>query len=161
MLLAPDETLGWRQLPISTRAQVIPGLMIYRFMHNLYYANCHVLSEEIMSLAGHASPPLSWICIDATAVNDVDFTAAETLRTLHGNLNARGIRLVLCGVVDAVRQECDRSRLTDLFGRDAFFPIPAAVVTAFRERNPGPGSTSTKGNMATPATNLGHNQGES
>ena len=143
MLLAPDEAFGWRQLPISSRAQVAPGLMIYRFMHNMYYANCHVLSEEIMGLAEHANPLLTWICIDATAVNDVDFTAAETLRALHRDLNARGIRLVLCGVVDAVRLECDRSRLTDLVGRDAFFPIPAAVVAAFREGNPGPGSTST------------------
>ncbi len=136
MLLAPDEAFGWRQLPISTQAQVTPGLMIYRFMHNMYYANCHVLSEEVLSLAEHASPPLSWICIDATAVNDVDFTAAETLRTLQGDLNARGIRLVLCGVVDAVMQECERSRLTDLVGRDAFFPIPAAVVAAFRGEHP-------------------------
>ena len=137
MLLAPDEALGWRQRPVSTRAQATPGLMIYRFMHNIYYANCHVLSVEIMGLANHESGAPSWICIDASAVNDVDFTAAETLRTLHRDLDARGIKLVLCGVVDAVRLECDRSRLTDLVGRDDFFPTPGAVLAAYREGDPG------------------------
>ena len=135
MLIVPDKTLGWRRQPLSTKMQAMPGLMIYRFMHNMYYANSQVLNEEIVELVRSANPPLSWFCIDATAVNDVDFTAAETLRTLHRTLADQGIRLVLCEVVDAVREEFDRSRLTDLFGRDAFFQTTAAVLIAYGQRN--------------------------
>ncbi len=135
MLIVPDKTLGWRQQPLGAKGQAMPGLMIYRFMHNMYYANSQVLNEEIVELVRSADPPLSWFCIDATAVNDVDFTAAETLRTLHGNLAGQGIRLVLCEVVDAVRGEFDRSKLTDLFGRDAFFQTAAAVLTDYGRRN--------------------------
>jgi sulfate permease, SulP family len=135
MLIVPDNTLGWLQQPVSTVGQVEPGLMIYRFMHNMYYANSQVLNKEVLELARSANPPLSWFCIDAAAVNDVDFTAAETLRTLHGNLASQGIRLVLCEVVDEVREEFDRSKLTELFGRDAFFLTPAAVLTAYDQRN--------------------------
>jgi len=134
MLIGPDETLGWRQRPVSTRAQVVPGLMIYRFMHNMYYANSQVLAREIEELVGSADPALSWFCIDAAAVDDVDFTAAETLRAIHGTLAGQGIRLVVCEVIDEVRAEFDRSGLTGLLGAEAFFETPAAVVTAYGQR---------------------------
>jgi MFS superfamily sulfate permease-like transporter len=131
MLLLADKETGWRQQKVSDPAQIVPGLMIYRFMHNMYYANSQVLTEEVIRLARGAEPPLSWFCIDAAAVNDVDFTAAETLRALHGSLAEMGIRLVFCEVVDEVRAEFDRSELTELLGHDAFFPSLAAVVSAY------------------------------
>lgn len=137
MLIVPDATQGWRQRPLDAGGEVVPGLMIYRFMHNMYYANSQVLAREVVELARSANPPLSWFCIDAAAVNDVDFTAAETLRTLHGTLAGQGIRLVWCEVVDEVRGEFDRSELTDLFGGDAFFQTPAAVVAAYGRGNTG------------------------
>lgn len=133
MLIVPDPALGWRQQPVGTGGQVAPGLMIYRFMHNIYYANSQVLSDEIGDLVRNAEPPLSWFCIDAVAVNDVDFTAAETLRLLYYNLAKQGVRLVWCGVLDEVRAEFDRSRLTELFGRDAFFQTIDAVVGAYSQ----------------------------
>lgn len=135
MLLTPDTALGWRQQPVSTGAQFMPGLIIYRFMHNMYYANSQVLNSEINALSRSSNPPLSWFCIDAAAVNDVDFTAAETLRSLHGTLADQGIKLVMCDVVAKVLDEFDRSRLTDLLGRDAFFQTPVAVVIAYSQRN--------------------------
>lgn len=134
MLIVPDNKGGWKQGPVSTEEQVMPGLMIYRFMHNMYYANSPVLREEIVELVKSANPPLSWFCIDAAAVNDVDFTAAETLRTLHENLTAQGIRFVWCEVVDEVRNEFDRSKLTDLFDKKAFYQTPAAVMSDYRQR---------------------------
>jgi sulfate permease, SulP family len=135
MLIGHDKSLGWRQRPVDTGEQALPGLMIYRFMHSMYYANSQVLSKEIEELARSADPTLSWFCIDAAAVDDVDFTAAETLRTIHGSLADKGIRLVLCEVIDRVRAEFDRSRLTDLFGADAFYETPVAVVTAYEQRD--------------------------
>jgi SulP family sulfate permease len=137
LLIVPDKTLGWRQQKVSAPEQAMPGLMIYRFTHNMYYANSQVLNEEVVELAREANPPLSWFCIDAAAVNDVDFTAAEILQALHGILAGQGIRLVLCDVVDEVRAEFDRSKLTDLFGRDAFFQTPAAVMSAYGQRDTG------------------------
>jgi SulP family sulfate permease len=134
MLLVQDKTQGWRLQPVSAPEQAMPGLMIYRFMHNMYYANIQVLTEEVVDLARGANPPLSWFCIDVAAVNDVDFTAAETLRTLHGILAGQGIRLVFSEVIEEVQVEFDRSKLTELFGRGAFFRTFAAVVSAYGQR---------------------------
>ena len=138
MLIAPDQSQGWRLRPISSPQQAVPGLMIYRFMHNMYYANIGVLTEEVATLSRCAQPPLSWFCIDLSAVNDVDFTAAESLRTLHGMLSGQGVRLVFCEVIEEVSAEFDRSRLSELFGSDAFFGSYAAVMAAFGGQHAGP-----------------------
>jgi len=135
MLIVPDKTQVWRLQPLSAPEQALPGLIIYRFMHNMYYANIQVLTEEVVKLAGGADPPLTWFCIDVAAVNDVDFTAAEALRTLHGILEGQGIRLVFSEVIEEVQVEFDRSGLTELFGRDTFFPTLAAVLSAYGKRD--------------------------
>ena len=135
MLLVPNTTHEWHQQPVATRIQLLPGLMIYRFMHNIYYANSQLLKDEIMGLVRGADPPLSWFCIDASAINDIDFTASDTLRIVYNILAERGIKLVICEVIDEVREELERSELVKLFGEDAFFQTPDAVVNAFQQRN--------------------------
>ena len=122
---------GWQQKQVETGQQAAPGLVIYRFLHNMYYANAHVLREDVLGVVERAQPALSWLCIDMAAVNDVDFTAAETLRALHGFLAAKGVRIVFCELVDATREGFRRSGLLDTFGPDAFFPTSAAVFETY------------------------------
>jgi MFS superfamily sulfate permease-like transporter len=119
--------------------------MVYRFAHNMYYANSEVLTGEIVGLVNGADPPLSWFCIDMAAVNDVDYTAAEALRALHPILEGHNVRLVFCEVAREVRLEFERSGLDDLFGKDAFFPTPVAVADAFRLVNAGRGEETAPG----------------
>lgn len=61
-----------------------------------------------------------WFCIDASAMDDVDYSAAETLRSVHARLKARGIRLVVADVMEDVKTQT-RYRFRALFGGDAFF----------------------------------------
>jgi sulfate permease, SulP family len=137
MIVVPDDAQGWRLQPVCLPRQALPGLVIYRFMHNMYYANAQVLTEEVTGLAREANAPLHWLCLDLMAVNDVDYTAAEALRSIHQALAGEGGRVVFSGVVEEVRSEFDRSGLTELFGTDAFFPTLAAVVSAYRDREGG------------------------
>jgi SulP family sulfate permease len=119
-------------VPVSRHAQVIPGLIIYRFQHSLYFANAEHFSQEVRELVTSAQPPLSWFCIDAIAMDDIDFTAAATLRSTYKLLKDKDIRLVLAEVEDDVRRELDRSELTDLIGKDALFETLDDVETAYR-----------------------------
>ncbi|MEZ5367483.1 MAG: SulP family inorganic anion transporter, partial [Bryobacterales bacterium] len=95
LVLAGAKDGRWRGVPVSEAAQLVPGLLVYRFTHSMYYANAEFLSDQIRSLVDKAQPPLSWFCIDAGAIDDVDFTAAETLLVIAGFLRKNGIRLVL------------------------------------------------------------------
>ena len=132
-LLEPAESGAWHAQPVASKVQALPGLMIYRFTHSMYYANAEQLSEEITELARDADPPLRWLCIDASAVDDVDFSAAETLRALFGVLQDQGIRLVVAQVMAGVR-DGSRYELGKLFGEDAFYETLDDVVEAYRRQ---------------------------
>lgn len=122
---------GWRALPLTQPFQVEPGLLIYRFTHSMYYANAEQLSEQILALAKNAEPRLSWFCIDASAVDDVDFSAAETLHSLHGILKAQGIRLVFAEVMDDVKAD-SRDQLKSLVEEGAIYATLDDVVASYR-----------------------------
>jgi high affinity sulfate transporter 1 len=132
-LLVPGESGTWQAQPIASAAQAAPGLMIYRFTHSMYYANSQQLTAEVMDLANHAQPALRWFCIDGSAVDDVDYSAAETLRSLHSLLKDKGIRLVVAQVMPDVKEE-SRYELRQLFGEDAFFDTLGDMIRAFATR---------------------------
>ena len=83
VVMVPTDSGLLHARPIATRAQAIPGLLVYRFTHSMYYANARQLSEEMTALMNTAQPPLRWFCIDASAVDDADYSAAETLRRVE------------------------------------------------------------------------------
>jgi SulP family sulfate permease len=132
-LIVPTQPEGWKTEPVQTQAQMLPGLLIYRFSHGMYYANAQLLSEEVTRLVQKAKPSLVWFCIDAGAVDDIDFSAAETLRHLYAILQEHNIRLVFAEVSDDVYLQLQRSEIIDLVGQDAFFAENGEVIRAYQE----------------------------
>jgi MFS superfamily sulfate permease-like transporter len=128
------KTGAGRLLPMSAPEQAEPGLLVYRFAHTMYYANAQQLFEQVIGLADGAKPPLFCFCIDASAIADVDFSAAETLREIHGLLKDRGIRLVWANVLAPLKAELDRYELTELMGKDAFYNNISDVVDAYLKK---------------------------
>ena len=99
---------------MSTAAQALPGLIVYRFTHSLYYANSQQLAEDISGLVNAADPPLRRLCIEAAAIDDIDYTAAETLRSLIEVLRSKNIDLVMCHASEELRSS-EENCLTDIF----------------------------------------------
>jgi high affinity sulfate transporter 1 len=130
VVLVRLETGAWEARPVATRSQALPGLLIYRFTHSMYYANTQKLTEEITDLVDNAAPPLRSFCIDASAVDDVDFTAAEGLRAIFASLKGKGVRLVVAQVLADVAAE-SRYQLRQLFSEDAFYATLDDVLHDF------------------------------
>jgi len=132
-VLVPDESGGRQPKPVTSGAQAAPGLVIYRFTHSLYYANCQQLSDEVSRLADTAEPPLRWLCLEASAIDDVDYSAAETLRSVHARLKAKGIRLVVAEVMEDVKA-ASRYRFKEVLGEDAFYDSLDDVIRQYRQQ---------------------------
>jgi MFS superfamily sulfate permease-like transporter len=130
---------SWQSLPVTSQAEAEPGLMIYRFTHSMYYANAQELLEQVTELVKEAKPSLAWLCIDMSAVDDVDFTAAETLRSLYGILKKRGVRLVFAQVMADLQAE-SRYQIGKLVSEDAIYSTLDEVVKAYREHTAADGS---------------------
>ena len=132
-VMVPSESGLLHAQPVATRAEAVPGLLIYRFTHSMYYANAEQLSEQITALVNNAEPQLRWFCLDASAVDDVDYSAAETLRSIFATLKDKGIRLVVAQVLDDVREE-SRYNLRQLFGEEAFYDTLDDVIKDYRQQ---------------------------
>jgi SulP family sulfate permease len=127
---------GVRTTDLADGTQVRPGLVIYRFGANLYYANAERLSEELLALADHADPPLRWICLSADAIGDVDYSGSATLREAHDQLADRSVTLALSGLLPRVRRQLKRDGVLELVGEAYVFPHFGDAIRAYERLAP-------------------------
>jgi MFS superfamily sulfate permease-like transporter len=127
VVLLPTDSGAWQPQPLSTAAQALPGLIVYRFTHSLYYANSQQLAEDISELVDTADPPLRRLCIEASAIDDIDYTAAETLRSLIEVLHSKNIDLVMCHAPEELRSS-EQHGLADLFAEITCYETLSAMT---------------------------------
>jgi SulP family sulfate permease len=121
------------RVPVESGGQAAPGLVVYRFTSSLYYANVEHLAQEVRSLVQGASPPVRRLCLDASVIQDVDFSAAETLLELQKELAAEGVELVVAEADRSARRQLDRHGVTAAIGESAYYDTVDEVVAAARE----------------------------
>jgi SulP family sulfate permease len=124
-------------VPLADAVQALPGLVLYRFSHSMYYANTEQLSEELLMLLKTGPDVVRWLAIDMLPVDDVDFSSAATLREAHQRLEARGARLVFCDVNDHVRAELDRSGVSALVTPEGYYGSVADVLQGYQQQAAG------------------------
>jgi sulfate permease, SulP family len=93
-LLAPNEDGHWLQHPFGGGPvpQPAPGLAVYWFGADLFYANVSHFAEEVLAIA--KSAPLRWLVIDAGAVTAIDYSADQGLGRLAQEISRQGLELV-------------------------------------------------------------------
>jgi sulfate permease, SulP family len=120
-IVIPEKDQLWQLLPVRPGIVSAPGLIIYRFSRDLFYANALFFSEEVQSLVKTAQPPLQWFIIEARAITGIDYSASLMLRNVVGDLSKQHVTLVMTGLSPEVKKQFDRDGLTDLIGPDRFF----------------------------------------
>jgi sulfate permease, SulP family len=120
LLLAADASGRLRPHPVESGAQAAPGVVVYRFAANLYYANASHLSEQLLALA-ESEPPPQRIVIEAGSIGDIDYSGSSELAEVRKQLQDRHVTLELCDLQDRVRAELRRDGLLDAIGSDHVF----------------------------------------
>ena len=120
-VLAPDAAGRWLPTPAQPGAQSEPGLVVYRFGADLFYANASRFSAEVRALIEQAPVPVRWFVVDAGAITDIDYSAARDLRDLFDELNDRGLALVFGRVGPDLRADMDRHGILALIGAGRVF----------------------------------------
>lgn len=93
-LWCPDPAgRGFLTVPVTPGIFAAPGIVAYRFEANLFYANADRFLEEILDLITLNASTIRALVIDATGIDDVDYSAAKTLLQLRQELSRRGILL--------------------------------------------------------------------
>jgi sulfate permease, SulP family len=120
-VLAPGPGGRWEPVPPTPGTQTAPGLIVYRFDADLFFANADRFVDEVQALVDAAPKPLHCVVIDAAAVTDIDYSAAQTLRGLLSELRRRDIRLIFARVTRYLRSDLTRHGVADVLGDDCIF----------------------------------------
>ena len=132
VLLYPEPSGRWDAAPLDTGTEALPGLAVYRFGADLYYANEGRFTEDVLALVRTARPPLRWLCLSAIMMADIDFSGAESLKQVQGMLKKRGIELVMSDVSDPVMRQLERDGIIGLIGRDHVFDSFRDAAAAYQ-----------------------------
>jgi MFS superfamily sulfate permease-like transporter len=86
------EGKGWHTVPVASGIFAAPGILAYRFEANLFYANANRFTEEVLQIVTSQREPVRGLVIDASGIDDIDYSAGKALQQLRRQLHPRGIR---------------------------------------------------------------------
>ena len=134
-ILAPNALGRWEPTPAAPGLETAPGLIVYRFAADLFYANVDRFADEARELIAKAPSPVRHFVIDAGALTDIDFSAARTLRDLLTELQAKKIEVVMGRVSADLREDLERHGIVAALGAEKIFrtlheALAAVGVTA-------------------------------
>ena len=132
MVWAPDAEGRWAPAPTKPGAVTEPGLVIYRFGADLFYANDHRFTDEVRMLVEHAPTPVRWFIVDAGAITDMDYSAARSLRDLLDDLARQNVGMVFARVSPYLKSDMDRHGITAAIGDARIFPTLHEAIAAAR-----------------------------
>jgi MFS superfamily sulfate permease-like transporter len=132
-VLAKSAEGHWRSIPVAPGARTTDGLLVYRFGSGLYFANIARLVSDLTTLSGQGTP-VRWLCLDAAAIGDIDYTAATVLTQVVQREQQAGARVVLSNVIKPVRNELSRYGIADMIGPDGFYDTSGEVLAEYEAR---------------------------
>ena len=132
MMLASDATGRWAPVPATPGKETEPGLIIYRFNADLFYANQNRFVDEVRALVERAPTPVRWFIVDAGAITDIDYSAAQSIRDLLDDLARQRVGVVFARVNPYLRSDMDRHGITVATGEARIFATLHEAITAVR-----------------------------
>ncbi len=120
----------WQATPAVPGALSGPGLVIFQFGSDLFYANAGRFAADVRGLIEGADPPVKWLVVDAGAITSVDYSAARVLTNLQRDLIRRSIALVLVHTESSLRADLHRHRLIEVIGADHIFDTLREALAA-------------------------------
>lgn len=112
--------------------QTLPGLIVFRYDADLFYANVGRFSDDVTALVKGAPDPVVWLVLDCSAMSDVDYSATRSLQSLIGFVHSVGARFVLAGVSPELRESLETARIMTTISADHVFPGVGTAIRAFR-----------------------------
>jgi MFS superfamily sulfate permease-like transporter len=121
----------WKARPADAGTETEPGLIVYRFEAQLFFANADYFARRVQDLVSGAPHPVRWLVLDLISLDDVDYTGGLLLESTVARLQQMGVTVALAEV-DAVRQELERYGISQRVGASHLFETVQAAVEAFR-----------------------------
>ena len=122
---------GYHDTGVYPNADLLPGLVIFRFDSPLFFANANTFRDQALALAD-TDPRPQWILVAAEPITDIDTTAADMLEDLDIRLNEKGVSLVFAEMKSRVHDRVERYELTGTINPEHFYPTISEAVRAYQ-----------------------------
>ncbi len=129
-----DEDFRFRSIESHPEYETIPGLVLFRFANELFFANASYFRDETLRLVADADPPARTVLVDAAAISHLDTTALAMLQDLIPRLDARGTTFELARPTAPLAETLRRTGLDELFGPGRIHRSIHTGVEAFLAR---------------------------
>ena len=133
LVLAPDEAGRWVPGPATPGKETEPGLIVFRFGSDLFFANAKRFADQVRAQVDHAPTPVRWFVVDASAITDIDYSAAQSVRDLIDELRRRGVQIVFARVSRYLRSDMDRHHITEAVSEKWIFATLHEAIAALRQ----------------------------
>jgi MFS superfamily sulfate permease-like transporter len=122
---------SWKLVPVAPNVVTEPGLVLYRFGAELFYANAGRFLEEVSRVVQPMPSAVKWVVVDAEAMTHMDYTAARILVRLKKNLDEAGVELAFARVPWDLKSDFNRHHVTEVIGPERFFNRLHDAIAAF------------------------------
>lgn len=123
---------GMHDVDDYPQADVIPGLLVYRYDAPLCFANAEDFRVRALDAVDSAPSPVRWFLLNAEANVEVDMTALEALDQLRQECRRRGIVFAMARVKQDLRDALAAAGLLAEIGEDRLFMTLPTAVAAYR-----------------------------
>jgi sulfate permease, SulP family len=121
----------WQMSPLEPGRMAAPGLIVYWFGSDLFYANIDRFGHQARKLATESPSPMRWLVVDAGAITSVDYTAGGTLKELVKDLAQHGVELVFAHISESLKADLDRQGLNEVIGPERQFETLRECLAAY------------------------------
>jgi sulfate permease, SulP family len=125
---------NWQMSAVEPGRMATPGLVVYWFGSDLFYANIDRFATQARKLATESSSPVRWLVVDAGAITSVDYTAGGILKELDKALAQHGVALVFAHISESLKADLDRQGLTEVVGPNRQFDTLRECLAAYASR---------------------------
>jgi MFS superfamily sulfate permease-like transporter len=113
--------------------QTAPGLIVFGYAAELFYANATRFSDDVQKVIDEAPEKVQWLVLDAAGIDDIDYSAGIALGHVIDFIHSRGGAFVLAAANPTVMQRLADYGISDRIAPEHFFDGVDAAVAAFRQ----------------------------
>ncbi|MBD9651309.1 SulP family inorganic anion transporter [Ensifer sp. ENS09] len=125
---------GFYKLHRMTEARPVPGFGACMVQDSLLFYNADYVRERLEVIAESLPKPTRWLVIDASAIPQIDSTAADMLGELQDDLTSRGITLGLAELHTDARALLERSGVVEKIGPGMIFEGMEDALDAYEAK---------------------------
>jgi sulfate permease, SulP family len=141
-IMLPHPDGGWDLKPVAPGVMTEPGLVLYQFGAELFYANANRFAEEVKAIVGdHPPSQVRWLIVDAEAIIHMDYSAARMIVELQQELKDTGTQLGFARMHGGLESDFVRHHVAEVTNPSLIFRRLHQALSAFRKLN----ATSEKG----------------